>query len=70
MNVGDLCTIWMGEGEPHEPKGYLLGFVVERAERNGVMSYRVFWNDLVHDSSWYHERDIELSQVRWKKKRG
>jgi len=59
----------MGEGSKQEPKGYLLGFVMERAERCGVMSYRVFWNDMVPDTSWYHERDIELNQVRWKRKR-
>ena len=64
MNIGDLCTIWTGEGSRKDSKGWLMGFVVERAERSGVMSYRVFWNDLVHDPCWYHERDIELNQKR------
>ena len=64
MQIGELCTIWSGEGEPSDPKNYLLGFVVTRMKgRGGEWKYRVIWNDLIADRTLYSERDIELMQA-------
>ena len=64
LNLGDLCVIWSGEGEHSDPKNYLLGFVVKKIKgRGGEWNYRVIWNDLISDRTYYHQRDIELIQV-------
>ena len=61
FSVGDLCSIWDGEGSIGQSSSWPIGVVlrVRRSRATGGETYQVAWPDEGPDRTWYSSRDID-----------
>lgn len=59
MKVGDLVSIWDGEGDIYDPKSWPFGMVVrEDLGSFGRRKYQVHWENDGADMTWYAAFDL------------
>ena len=61
FNVGDLCSIWDGEGNISKESSWPIGVVlrIRRSRLTGGETYQVGWHNDGNDRTWYSASDID-----------
>lgn len=61
FSIGDLCSIWDGEGPISQSSSWPIGVVlrVRRSRMDGGEAYQVAWPDEAPDGTWYRGRNID-----------
>ena len=63
MKVGDLVSIWDGEGDVYDPKSWPFGVVVrEGLDFIGRWQYQVHWENDAFDMTWYAASDLDIKK--------
>lgn len=69
LEVGDLCTIWSGEGKIVQPQHWVLGFVVAQKKHKFLekLGYQVLWMSEgclgERDYVWYTYEEIAMENL-------